>query len=142
MSLVPKERRAAREFAVQFLYQTEAERLFHYSEGHFEGFVANLSVPTAVLPTLRELVKGILDNLTEIDPLIQAASANWKLARMPMVDRSTLRLAVYELKYTDTPAKVVINEAIELAKKFGAEESGSFVNAVMDRLHRQLRSAT
>ena len=136
-----QDRRLARELAVQFLYQSEAEKLFHFSESHLSAFVTHLQVPGHLVPTLRGLVKGTFDLLPEIDPTIQNASANWKLARMPMVDRNALRMAVYELIASDTPDKVVLNEAIEIAKKFGSAESGAFVNGILDRIVRSRREA-
>ena len=82
-----------------------------------------------------ELVRGVAANRRSIDDAIEGASANWRLDRMAKVDRNVLRLAVYELRHrTDVPVKVVINEAIELAKKYGAEGSGAFVNGVLDQL--------
>jgi N utilization substance protein B len=134
------DRSLARELAVQFLYQSEAEKLFHYSESHLQSFVNHLQVPPHLVGTLRQLVKGTFDLLPEIDPSIQDASANWKISRMPMVDRNALRLAVYELMATDTPDKVVLNEAIEIAKKFGSGESGAFVNGILDRIVRTRRA--
>lgn len=130
------ERTQARELAVQFLYQCEAEKLFHYSESHLVAFGKHLQLTPRLFTMLRPMVQGTFDHLPEIDATIQAASANWTLARMPMVDRNTLRLATYELLAADTPTKVVMNEAIEIAKKFGSAESGAFVNAVLDRIVR------
>lgn len=136
-----RDRSLARELAVQFLYQSEAEKLFHYSESHLQSFINHLQVPPHLVATLRQLVRGVFDLLPEIDLGIQNASTNWKLSRMPMVDRNALRLAVYELMATDTPAKVVINEAIELAKKFGSGDSAAFVNGLLDRILKTLHSS-
>ncbi len=69
-----------------------------------------------------------------VDDTIERASANWRLDRMAKVDRNVLRLAVYELLATDVPVKVVINEAIELGKKYGSESTGAFVNGVLDKI--------
>ncbi len=69
-----------------------------------------------------------------MDEVIEEVSSNWRLDRMARVDRNVLRLAVYELLRTDVPVKVVINEAIELGKKFGSESSGAFVNGVLDKI--------
>lgn len=80
----------------------------------------------------QRLVRGVLDHRAEIDERIGAASATWRLERMPAVDRSVLRLGVYELLWErDTPPAVVINEAVRLAKTFSTEKSGSFVNGVL-----------
>jgi transcription antitermination factor NusB len=84
------------------------------------------------------LVRGTLDSLDKIDELIRSQADNWRLERMPAVDRNILRLAVYEMLHeTETPKLVVVDEAIELAKKFGSEQSGRFVNGLLDGLLKQ-----
>jgi transcription antitermination factor NusB len=84
------------------------------------------------------LVRGTLDHREEIDTLIRSQADNWRLERMPAVDRNILRLAVYEMLYEmDIPKLVVVDEAIELAKKFGSEQSGRFVNGLLDGLLKQ-----
>jgi transcription antitermination protein NusB len=81
------------------------------------------------------LVRGVVHALAELDELISAASANWRVERMPRVDRNVLRVGAYELsRCPDVPRPVAIDEAVELAKRFGTEESGSFVNGVLDRI--------
>jgi N utilization substance protein B len=130
-----------REYALQFLYQCEAEKLFHFAEGHFTEFAANQMVPTELLAPTRDLARGTLERLPEIDARLASASANWKLERMSVVDRNTLRLGVYELLARTAPPRVVLNEAIELAKRFGADESAKFVNGVLDRIARGLPNA-
>jgi N utilization substance protein B len=86
------------------------------------------------------MARGTLERLPEIDERLQAASTNWKLGRMAAIDRNVLRLALYELLEAKAPPKVVLNEAIELAKKYGSAESGGFVNGLLDKLARTLRS--
>jgi len=82
-----------------------------------------------------ELVQGVCSHLAEIDRRIEATSHHWRVERMAKVDRNVLRLAVFELTLTPaTPRKVVLNEAIELAKTFGSEESGAFVNGILDKI--------
>jgi len=84
------------------------------------------------------LVRGTVDGLEKIDELIRSQADNWRLERMPPVDRNILRLAVYEMLHErDTPKLVVLDEAIELAKKFGSEQSGRFVNGLLDGLLKQ-----
>ena len=91
-----------------------------------------------------ELVRGVQSERVQIDELIQRSSTHWKLDRMARVDRNILRLAVYEiLRRADVPLRVTLNEAIELGKKFGSEESSAFVNGVLDRIaHMDLPNAT
>ena len=84
------------------------------------------------------LVRGTVDNRERIDDLIRGQADNWRLERMPPVDRNILRLAVFEMLHErDTPKLVVLDEAIELAKKFGSEQSGRFVNGLLDGLLKQ-----
>lgn len=84
------------------------------------------------------LVRGTVDSRERIDELIRGQADNWRLERMPPVDRNILRLAVYEMLHErDTPKLVVLDEAIELAKKFGSEQSGRFVNGLLDGLLKQ-----
>jgi transcription antitermination protein NusB len=84
------------------------------------------------------LVRGTVDHREEIDSMIRGQADNWRLERMPPVDRNILRLAIYEMLYErDTPKLVVVDEAIELAKKFGSEQSGRFVNGLLDGLLKQ-----
>ena len=127
-------RSEAREFAVQFLYQCEAEKILHFSESHFQQFINHFKVPQIVVTPLRELSRGTLEKLTTLDQKIQEISVNWKLSRMGVIDRSVLRLGSYELLESDTPTKVILNEAIELAKKYGTADSGKFVNGLLDKI--------
>jgi N utilization substance protein B len=131
-------RRRSREMAVKVLYQadmsgvsiTEAFRLFCE---HFGG-----SEESRVFA--KELLDGIDVHFEAINSLISQFSEHWRLGRMSMVDRNILRLAVYELLgRPDIPAKVSINEAVELGKKFGTEDSGAFINGILDRIRLHLR---
>ena len=89
------------------------------------------------------LVRGTKANQEKIDQTISRFTEHWDLERMAVVDRNILRLAVYELLWTgDVPPKVAINEAIEIAKKFGTRESGRFINGILDRVHKELRRAS
>ena len=84
---------------------------------------------------VRDLVEGTRERLNELDSLITDAALKWELSRMAVVDRNVLRLAAYEMtEHENTPVKVIINEAIELAKSFGGEDSSIFVNGVLDRI--------
>ena len=81
-----------------------------------------------------ELYAGTMESRPEIDSKIEAAAENWDLSRMAVTDRNTLRLGVFEMLYTETPHQVVIDEAVELARKFGSAQSAQFVNGLLDRL--------
>jgi N utilization substance protein B len=84
------------------------------------------------------LFEGATKDTTAIDELIVRQAENWRLERLAVIDRAILRLAIYELRTTDTPPKVILNEAVELAKKFSSEEAGSFVNGILDAVHKFL----
>src|SRR5260370_4244715 len=92
--------------------------------------------PTPVDEFMESLVRGTAANAETIDQRITAKSANWRLERMPVVDRNILRLAVYEINDLKTPGAVAIDEALELARQFSADESVSFINRLFDPLHR------
>jgi N utilization substance protein B len=87
-----------------------------------------------------QLARGTSENVMVCDPLIAEQAEHWRLSRMALLDRLILRLAVYELLHTDTPRPVIINEAIELAKKFSTEESARFINGVLDAIRRRLET--
>ena len=87
---------------------------------------------------METLVRGASEHAGAIDQRISAKSEHWRLDRMPAVDRNILRLAIFELSETDTPAPVVIDEALELARQFSGDESVSFINGVLDAVHREM----
>lgn len=91
------------------------------------------------LPFFLELVRGVTQSRRQIDEIIENRSSHWKLSRMSSVDRNILRIAVFELIFRpDIPAKVTINEAIDVGKKFGTEESGAFINGILDSIRLAL----
>jgi transcription antitermination protein NusB len=131
-------RRRAREIALQVLYQLDIDPQDPRKvlDRHWENFQ-----PAAQgREFCARLVEGVLQNAGEIDGLIEENSENWTLKRMAVVDRNILRLAAFELRYCpDIPFKATLNEAVELAKKFGADDSSAFVNGILDRIHTLLR---
>ena len=124
-------RTQARETALQALYQLDAGggAGTEILQGHFDPLDAETR-------TFAEaLVTGVTSELPAIDAIIERTSTNWKVERMARVDRNILRLGVFELlRRGDVPVKVTLNEAIELGKKFGSEDSGSFVNGILDKV--------
>jgi transcription antitermination protein NusB len=127
-------RTKARERAVQALYQIDvaATDLDEALSRFWKSFEP---VEREVMQVAEELVRGVARHRRELDAAIEAVSQNWRLDRMARVDRNVLRLAAFELLHRgDVPVKVVINEAIELGKKFGSESSGAFINGVLDRV--------
>jgi N utilization substance protein B len=104
-------------------------------EATIENLWGELELPQDVRQFAAERVKGVSEHLEEIDAHILACSDHWRVERMAVVDRNILRLAIYELIYqTDVPERVIINEAIELGKRFGTEDSGAFINGVLDQI--------
>ena len=91
-------------------------------------------------PFVSELVHGTIEHLGEVDERITRHAEHWRMERMPAVDRNILRLAVYEMTHEATPAPVVIDEALELARKFSNQEAVQFVNGVLDAVHREITS--
>ena len=140
-------RRRAREFALQALYQADltavsgTAALDHLWSGLVdgEGLEGQRPAESEEVEFAQRLVLGVVEDGERIDAMIDEASTNWRLARMPLVDRNILRLAAFELmSCTDIPASVSINEAVELAKRFGTADSKAFVNGIVDRLGRTL----
>jgi len=126
-------RRRSRELALQALFYMDICK--ENSEEILERFCDNFKPPDSALPFFLSIVKGVLKYLPEIDTLIEQFSKNWRIGRMSYVDRNVLRIAVYELICCDDiPPKVSINEAIDIAKKFGTAESGAFINGIIDSI--------
>jgi N utilization substance protein B len=129
-------RRRGRELALQMLYQREIAGTD--VEDLFSSFEELKLAPPATREFAIGLVRGVLSKMTELDSHLVDQADNWRLERMAAVDRNILRLALYELMFEGgTPPAVVIDEAVEIAKRFGSERSSQFVNGVLDGyLHR------
>ena len=132
-------RRKARELAIQILYYMEFAK---GSVGElFDVICDNFSPTKSIRAFSKDLVYGVRENLDNLDKLIRKSSKNWRLERMSAVDRSILRLGAFEILYKkDIPPKVAIDEAIELGKKFSAEESGAFINGILDNIFLSMES--
>lgn len=132
------QRRRAREYALQLLFQIDVTR--SSPDQVFEAFWVNQDTADEVRSFSEHLVQGVCAQREELDRLIVEAARNWRLERMAVVDRNVLRMAAYEmLADPDVPAAVVIDEAIEVAKKYGSEESGGFINGILDNIRRRVR---
>jgi N utilization substance protein B len=128
-------RREGRELALQILYALDLNPV--KTEETLRLFRENTRVAAQVRAFAEELVVGVIANREEIERRITAKSKNWTIARMAKVDLNILRLAVYELLCrSDIPRNVTINEAIEVAKKFGTEDSPAFVNGILDEIEK------
>lgn len=135
-TVVVGSRRKARELSLQILFQINFSR--QNLKEVLNIFWKENNVTPEVSDYANKIVEGTLRNLKEIDSLIEGCSTNWKLSRMAAVDRNLLRGATFELVYLeDIPSSVTINEAVEIAKKFGTEESPSFINGVLDKIAKE-----
>jgi N utilization substance protein B len=129
-------RSRGREVALQLLF--EREHNARTERAALEQFVRERLREEPIRKFCLFLYDGVVAHLTEIDAKISAAAENWKISRMPTVDRNILRLGAFELLFMqDTPAAVAFDEAIELARRYGTADSSAFVNGVLDRLRRE-----
>jgi N utilization substance protein B len=142
-------RRKAREASLQLLYEIDlahedcAEVLKVFLRDPARTLQELPDAPAALEEVKQftvQITEGVYHNVREIDQLVEGHSTHWKISRMSVVDRNILRMGVFELLYCpDIPASVTINEAIEIAKRFGTDESGSFVNGVLDHIAKELK---
>lgn len=124
------------------MYQWDMRQPLSLDEAMRAYYASLYSEETEERPTWDEfmelLTRGTVEKLEELDALLDRHSQNWRVARMSVVDRNILRLAAFEMVFTATPPPVVIDEALELARRFSSDESVGFVNGVLDALRRQL----
>lgn len=133
-------RSKAREQILQLLYLIEQSKL--NTDDAMTFFTKNFEVHEEEMPFIRSRLQGISGELTKIDEKIAKYSEHWKMNRMPKVDRNILRLGAYELEFcSDVPVSVVINEAIELGKKFGDINTPKFVNGILDKIAKEIGRA-
>ena len=130
-------RRQARELAMQALFYMDMRK--DASEEMLENFCGCFCPSKKSRPFFTKLVNGVLGTKDQIDALVERFSQNWNISRMSCVDRNVMRIAVYEMLYCDDiPPKVSINEAVDIGKKFGTQESGAFINGIMDSIRGAL----
>jgi N utilization substance protein B len=136
-------RQASRQVALQVLYAVDlatrsrpgedaVARVPPAAEEVFESVAENFDLPEAARAFAKQLVCGVMRRRDDLDELLARHARNWRIPRMAAVDRNVLRIAVYELLRTDTPTSVILDQAIELARRFGDEPSPAFVNGVLD----------
>lgn len=129
-----RNRRRSRELALQALFYMDMSQTASIET--LELYCQTFKPAPQAVDFFMELVKGVLTEQKTLDSIIESFSSNWKISRMSCVDRNILRIAAYEILFReDIPAKVSINEAIDIGKKFGTEESGAFVNGILDTIH-------
>lgn len=136
---MPTVRRSrAREVVLQLLFEEDLNP--RHSMSASDTFLCQrLHQNAAVIEFARGLLAGVRRNREELDALLTRHADNWSLGRMAVTDRNTLRIGAFEILYADTPGTVAINEAVELAKRFGGRQSAQFVNGVLDRIYRDFR---
>ena len=131
------DRRRARELAVQVLFHLEFNP--GDPEKAFELICDNFDAKEPARAFAKHLVLGVCSEMKVLDRLIAKASKNWRIERMAVVDKTILRLATYEMLFLeDIPSKVSLDEAVEIGKKYGAEESGKYVNGVLDSIYASI----
>jgi len=128
-------RSRAREVALQVLFQDDLNPRISPAVG--DAFITKRIRSTSLVDMARDLVAGVRRNREQLDQAIEKAAEHWSIARMAPTDRNVLRIGAYELLYAGTPAPVAINEALELAKRFGTAQSAQCVNGILDRLMRE-----
>jgi N utilization substance protein B len=136
---VINDRHRSRELALRTLYAYEVDTSGNWQD-MLNSIAENDQLSAKVKKYASELVRAAVENLESIDPIIAAKAANWEMRRMAAVDRNTLRLATAELIYfkESVPFKVVIDEAVEIAKTYGTDDSGKFVNGILDSIRKDL----
>ena len=131
-------RRSSRELALKFLYQSELNK--GDIDDQMELFLKKSLLKDEVSDFMQGLVLSVLKEMKEIDEIIQKYSDNWVLDRMTVIDRNILRIGVCELLFElSTPPKVVINEAVDIAKKYGNIDSHEFINGILDKIYKEIR---
>jgi transcription antitermination protein NusB len=135
--LIAMSRRSrAREIALQVLYEDDLNPSRNPAVA--DQFLARrLHHDEKLVEFARSLVSGVRRNRPELDQMLAERASNWSLERMAATDRNVLRLGAYEILYAETPGRVAINEAVELAKRFGSRQSAQFVNGVLDRILKE-----
>jgi N utilization substance protein B len=135
-------RHRARQQALQLLFEWDLRRipLDDILKGYYESLLVSEESPVKPIRDAfaEALVRGVIAEIVTIDESITKHAEHWKMQRMPAVDRNLLRLAVYEMLRTETPAAVAIDESLELARQFSGEESVHFINGVLDAVRREL----
>lgn len=137
-------RRNARELVMQMVYEgnfheeAERERIIYDKIREIDDEEKKRN--KVVIEFIQSLYFGIFEHLKEIDELIEKSATNWSFARIAKVDLSILRLAIYELKFTDVPQKVAVNEAVEIAKEYSTEKSPRFINGVLGSVIKEIEA--
>ncbi len=131
-------RRKSRELALQCLYQIDQGGI---EENVIETVASHFTISDRSIPYARELIDGIKMHRGDLDDILNTHSRHWRIPRMAVIDRNILRIAAYELLYRDdVPGTVAINEAVEIAKRYGSDDSPSFINGILDAVFAEAGS--
>ncbi len=125
----------AREAVIQTLYALDAGN--NQAIEQFEEILKDKKIKQKKAEFAKELLKGVIEHLDEIDEIIKNHLIDWDFDRLDKVDKQILRVAVYEIKFTDTPYQIVINEAIKIAKNFSEDKAKSFINGILDKIAKE-----
>ena len=132
-------RRKGREYALQVLYLIDVAKM--PAEKALSGVIYGGTMEEPIKLFTKQLVKGAVEHLADIDEIIKRYAANWEMGRMAALDRNILRLGAYELMYElETPVSVIIDEAVEIAKSFSTDDSGKFVNGILEKIKTERKS--
>ncbi len=135
-----RRRTKAREYALKILYQIDITK--DDCRDCLQDFWSNYRTEKSIKDFVTSLVEGVIEKLNQIDEIITSCATNWQIKRMAVVDRNILRLSTYELLFLkDIPPKVSINEAVDIAKKYGDVNSGKFVNGIIDKINKTKRTS-
>jgi len=127
----------AREAVVQTLYALEAGNDDAIKQ--FDELLKERKIKGSKAEFAKKLLKGILEHKDEIDEIIKNHLIDWSFDRLDKIDKQILRLGIYEIKYTDTPYQIIIDEAVKIAKNFSEDKSKSFINGILDRVAKEIR---
>ncbi len=133
-------RRAARELALQYLFSHEFQQTQMSASQWLAQYAEDFELTDEVAKFAQDLCNGVVEHKSKIDPVIQSHSAHWKISRMSLVDINILRVAVFEMHFSPRTLepKIIMNEAIDIAKIYGSVDSGAFVNGIIDQIAKSL----
>lgn len=136
-------RHKARILAMQFLFALDVNKSWDLFQEKKDAFCEKYNIAPETFRHFFTLTEGVLAQRGKLEALIEESSENWKLSRISGVDRNILRIAIFEMiNCDDVPSKVAINEAIEIGKRFGTDDSGAFINGVLDKIRKKLEKDT
>ena len=132
-------RHKSRILAMQFLFSLDINQVWDEFEVKKVNFCEKFELTPESIPHFFDVINGVKKHKEQLEVLIKESSKNWSIGRISGVDRNIMKIAIYEMLYcADVPPKVAINEAIDIGKRFGTEDSGAFINGILDNIHKNL----